>query len=70
MSTRSPGPPPGSSSPSATPSSRTADTLVAVAATSTVDAFERHVADLARRLEGDSARGGAVAGAAIAAPLE
>ena len=27
--------------------------LVTVAATSTVDAFERHVADLARRLEGD-----------------
>ena len=30
-----------------------AESLVAVAATSTVDAFERHVADLARRLEGD-----------------
>ena len=30
-----------------------AESLVAVAATSSVDAFERHVADLARRLEGD-----------------
>ena len=30
-----------------------AESLLAVAATSTVDAFERHVADLARRLEGD-----------------
>ena len=53
MSMRSPGPPPGSTNRSATRWSSQAESLVAVAATSTVDAFERHVADLARRLEGD-----------------
>ena len=47
MSMRSPGSPPGSTNRSATRWSTQAESLVAVAATSTVDAFERHVADLA-----------------------
>ena len=53
MSMRSPASRRGSTNRSVTRSVSQAESLVTVAATSTVDAFERHVADLARRLEGD-----------------